>query len=178
MLKEIDVIRGCADGKREHQKTIYKQFYPTVFKVCMGYSKTQQEGEDYIQETFMKLFTKIDTFRGDSYAELGGWLKMIAKNHCIDEGRKKKMNMDDDEDVFTFIPEEEEEPMELPYSSELVFKAIQSLSPKYNMIFNLYVMDGYTHREIGEILDIHEGTSKANLWKAKRNLRKFLLENS
>ncbi len=175
MIDFNKTIKGCKEGDRKHQKEIYKQFYPTVYKTCMRYGSSIEEGEDLMQDTFIKVFLTISKFEGTEPHQLGGWIKTLAKNHCIDY-KRKKIDKPIQSELFGVedVVDEVDDYVDLKYSFNDVIIAVQKLSPRYNLVFNLFVMDGYSHDEISDILNISIGASKSNLYKAKANLRKYL----
>ena len=146
----------------------------------MRYANDRDTAEEMLQEGFIKIFDKLDAF--DYKGSFEGWIRRIIANTAIDHIRKSKkdpMLTDNDEDFKLgaenpVIEKEEEELSEI--RAEMAIEAIQELSPAYRAVFNLYVMEEYTHKEIAEILGISEGTSKSNLAKAKANLQKILKE--
>jgi len=177
-LKEI--ISGCIQQDRRAQEELFKLFYGKLLGVCMRYATDRDTAEEMLQEGFIKIFDKLEAF--DYKGSFEGWMRRIVANTAIDHIRKSKKNpilTDNDEDfklgaVNPMIDSEEMESLEI--RAEMAVEAIQHLSPAYRAVFNLYVMEEYTHKEIGEILGISEGTSKSNLAKAKQNLQKLLKE--
>ena len=148
--------------------------------VCMRYSRDRDSAEEVLQEGFIKIFEKLDRF--DYKGSFEGWMRRIMANTAIDSIRKSKKDpilTDNDED-FKLGAEDaivlKEELDFVGLKAEIALEAIGSLSPAYKAVFNLYVIEDYTHREIAEILGISEGTSKSNLSKAKLNLQKVLKE--
>ena len=146
----------------------------------MRYSKDRDSAEEVLQEGFIKIFEKLDRF--DYKGSFEGWMRRIMANTAIDSIRKSKkdpMLTDKDED-FKLGAEDamvlKEELDFVGLKAEIALEAIGSLSPAYKAVFNLYVIEDYTHKEIAEILGISEGTSKSNLSKAKLNLQKVLKE--
>lgn len=146
----------------------------------MRYSKDRDSAEEVLQEGFIKIFEKLDRF--DYKGSFEGWMRRIMANTAIDSIRKSKkdpMLTDKDED-FKLGAEDamvlKEELDFVGLKAEIALEAIGSLSPAYKAVFNLYVIEEYTHKEIAEILGISEGTSKSNLSKAKLNLQKVLKE--
>lgn len=146
----------------------------------MRYAIDRDSAEEMLQEGFIKIFDKLERF--DYQGSFEGWMRRIVANTAIDYIRKSKKNpilTDNDED-FKLGGEDEvvkQEEIELTgIRAEMAMAAIQELSPAYRSVFNLYVMEEYTHKEIAEILGISEGTSKSNLAKAKANLKKILNE--
>ena len=172
MLDEKKVINGCKLNVEEHQNTIYQKFYPLAYKYCMRYTTSMEEGHDLIQEVFIKLFDNINKFNGEKFNEFGPWFKKMVINYCIDVHRKNKMSFVDDDSSFDII--ESDEYIEPKYCTEEILKAIDKLSPRYKTIFNLHIMDGYTHEEISNMLGITPDSSKSILYKAKNKVRKYL----
>ena len=146
----------------------------------MRYSTDRDSAEEVLQEGFIKIFDKLDAF--DYKGSFEGWMRRIMANTAIDSIRKKKKNpmlTDNDEDfkMGSEDPVVQREEVEfVGLKAEMALEAINQLSPAYKSVFNLYVLEEYTHKEIAEILGISEGTSKSNLSKAKMNLQKILSE--
>lgn len=146
----------------------------------MRYSKDRDSAEEILQEGFIKIFDKLNAF--DYKGSFEGWMRRIMANTAIDSIRKSKkdpMLTDKDEDfkLGAVDPMVESEELDLTdLKASIALEAINQLSPAYRAVFNLYVMEEYTHKEIAEILGISEGTSKSNLAKAKFNLQKVLRE--
>lgn len=146
----------------------------------MRYARDRDSAEEMLQEGFIKVFDKLEGF--DYKGSFEGWMRRIVANTAIDQIRKSKKDpllTDNDEDFKLGAEDrvvEQEELEALEIRADLAMEAIQQLSPAYRAVFNLYVMEEYTHREIAEILGISEGTSKSNLAKAKMNLQKVLKE--
>lgn len=148
--------------------------------VCLRYIRDRDSAEEVIQEGFIKIFDKLEAF--DYKGSFEGWMRRIIANTAIDTIRKQKRDpflTDKDEDfklgaIDPIIEREETEFVGI--KAELALEAINKLSPAYRAVFNLYVIEEYTHKEIAEILGISEGTSKSNLAKAKLNLQKVLKE--
>ena len=174
------LIGGCIKNDRRSQEELFKLFYGKMLGVCMRYAKDRDTAEEMLQEGFIKVFDKLEAF--DYKGSFEGWMRRIIANTAIDNIRKAKKNpllTDNDEDfklggVDPIVEEEELEFVGL--KAEMALEAINELSPAYRAVFNLYVMEEYTHKEIAEILGISEGTSKSNLSKAKLNLQRILKE--
>lgn len=148
--------------------------------VCMRYATDRDSAEEVLQEGFIKIFDKLHAF--DYKGSFEGWMRRIMANTAIDSIRRSKKDpflTDNDEDfrLGAEDPMVEREELELTgIRAEIAMEAINQLSPAYRSVFNLYVLEEYTHKEIAEILNISEGTSKSNLAKAKMNLQKILKE--
>ncbi len=177
-LKEL--ISGCIKNDRRSQEELFKLFYGKMLGVCMRYARDRDTAEEMLQEGFIKIFDKLEAF--DYKGSFEGWMRRIVSNTAIDNIRKAKKNpllTDNDEDFKLGGSDPMVENEELQFvglKAEIAIEAIQNLSPAYRAVFNLYVMEEYTHKEIAEILGISEGTSKSNLSKAKMNLQRTLKE--
>jgi RNA polymerase sigma-70 factor (ECF subfamily) len=175
-LKEI--IEGCLRNDRRSQEAIFKLFYGKMMVVCMRYTNDKDTAQEVLQEGFMKVFEKLGAF--DYKGSFEGWVRRIVANTAIDSIRRSKKNpiLTDNDNDFKIggeNPMEVQETVELgEIKAEMAMAAIQKLSPAYRTVFNLYVLEEYSHKEIAEMLGISEGTSKSNLAKAKMNLQKIL----
>lgn len=155
-------------------------YYGKMLGVCMRYTTDKDSAEEVLQEGFIKIFDKLERF--DYKGSFEGWIRRIMANTAIDQIRKSKKDpilSDNDEDfkLGTEDPVVAKEEMDfVGIKAEIALAAINELSPAYKTVFNLYVLEEYTHKEIAEILNISEGTSKSNLAKAKMNLQKILKE--
>jgi RNA polymerase sigma factor (sigma-70 family) len=178
-ITESDLIHGCMNGDRRMQEELYRRFSPRMYAVCLRYAGTAEEAQDILQEGFIKIFKKLSSFRGEGSFE--GWIRRIFVNTAIEHFRRKK--------YLQPVTEKEENTMEGNYLSVLdelaerdILELVQQLSPGYRTVFNMYVVEGYTHKEIGDILGISEGTSKSQLSRAKvilqEMVKKFLEEKS
>src|SRR5688572_20846243 len=150
------------------QEELYRRFSPRMYAVCLRYAGNAEEAEDIVQEGFIKVFKKMDSFRSEGSFE--GWIRRIFVNTAIEHFRRKN--------YLQPVTEKEENTVEGKYLSVLdslaekdVIALIQQLSPGYRAVFNMYVIEGYTHKEIADILGISEGTSKSQLSRAKSVLQ-------
>jgi len=174
------IISGCLQNKRRSQEELFKLYYGKMLSICMRYTVDRDSAEEVLQEGFIKIFDKLEAF--DYKGSFEGWMRRIMSNTAIDNIRKSKKNpiLTDNDDNFKMGAENpmiEAEDLEfIAIKAELALEAISQLSPAYKAVFNLYVMERYTHKEIGEILGVSEGTSKSNLSKAKMNLQRVLKE--
>lgn len=178
-ISESDLINGCINGNRRMQEELYRRFSPRMYAVCLRYAGTAEEAQDILQEGFIKVFKKLNTFRGEGSFE--GWIRRIFVNTAIEHFRRKK--------YMQPVTEKEENTLEGNYLTILddlaerdIMALVQQLSPGYRTVFNMYVVEGYTHKEIGDMLNISEGTSKSQLSRAKvilqEMVKKFLEEKS
>ncbi|PHR46586.1 MAG: RNA polymerase subunit sigma-70 [Fluviicola sp.] len=174
-----EIIEKCAKDNRAAQEELFKLFYGKMMGVCMRYTKDRDRAQEVVQEGFIKVFDKLSEF--DFKGSFEGWMRRIMVNASIDAIRKRNRQpfSTDEEYMFNDASVEQEDDsdeMLTKLKAEYAMEAIQSLSPAYQTVFNLYVIENYSHKEIAEILGVSEGTSKSNLAKAKQNLRSILKE--
>jgi RNA polymerase sigma-70 factor (ECF subfamily) len=169
-ITESDLIAGCVEGDRQMQEELYNRFAPKMYSVCMRYADNANDAQDLLQEGFIKVYKNLHRFRAEGSFE--GWIRRVFINSSIEHLRRKKMHL-------ATVSEKEENTIENADISALdnlaerdIITLIQELSPGYRTVFNLYVIEGYSHREIGDQLGISEGTSKSQLARAKAILQK------
>jgi RNA polymerase sigma factor (sigma-70 family) len=165
------LIQGCKRKDRESQRLLYQHYYSYALSICARYSTTNAIAREVVNDGFMKVFAKIHQYNPES--SFKAWLRKIMIHTAIDQYRKelKHMNQASVESAHgVFI-----QPRAVSdISHEELIGLVQRLSPAYRAVFNLYVIDGYTHEEVGKALGISPGTSKSNLLKARENLRRML----
>jgi RNA polymerase sigma-70 factor (ECF subfamily) len=177
-----ELIDGCMAEDRRAQQRVYELFYGKMMAVCMRYTKNTDQAKDILQEGFIKVFRSMDTFNRAGSFE--GWIRRIVVNTAIDYFRKSKHSyllLGEERSIEDFGDGDEEDTLAdegegdfLDLKPADVINAMQKLSPAYRTVFNLYVFEEMTHKEIAEVLGINVGTSKSNLAKAKNNLKKLL----
>ena len=171
---EEKMIKGCINGDRRCQRTLYDRFASKMLGVCMRYAKDRSEAEDMLQEGFIKVFLNISRFRNDGSFE--GWIRRImvftAINMFNQRNRKFKESLDSEgyDGVY------DDQVIERISAREIV-ALIQQMPEGYRTIFNLYAVEGYTHREIGELLHIAEGTSKSQYSRARHYMQNVLTKH-
>lgn len=177
-----NAIEGSVKGDSRSQELIFRTYYGKMMGVTMRYAKDENLAKDLVQESFIKVFEKVRVYNHQGSFE--GWIRRIVVNTAIDHFRKKKKELlvldEDDSYDGKYGLQTEEDVDDGFYASikpEMVIKALAQLSPAYKLVFNMYVVEGYSHKEIAEELDINIGTSKSNLAKAKQKLKKILLNN-
>ena len=169
-LKKL--IEKCAKNDRKAQAEVYQLFSGKLFGLCLKYSKNYAEAQDNLQDGFITIFNKIGQYNHKGSFE--GWMKRIVINTALQKYRTKSMlSLVTEEIPEEVIVEVDEETVSLDFLLSL----IQQLPDRYRMVFNLYVLDGYSHKEIAKKLTITEGTSKSNLSRARLILREKLNEN-
>lgn len=172
-----NIIQGCLRQERASQEALFKFFYSKMLTVCLRYTSDRDTAQELLQDGFIKIFDKLERYEDAGSFE--GWVRRIMVNTCIDHYRKSKKDpvlCDDDSffrDVDNTLSEFGDEDL-MEMNSQLVMKAISELSPAYRTVFNMFVIENYSHKEIADALGISEGTSKSNLAKAKANLQKAL----
>jgi RNA polymerase sigma-70 factor (ECF subfamily) len=178
MIIEESILEGCIAGKREAQYELYKKFASSMLAVCFRYARNRDEAEDLLQEGFLKVFQKISSFRREGSFE--GWMKRIMINHALNEIKKnKRVPFLEDIEVVneTEIVDLEEHTGNLaPVPADVLLEMIRSLPVGYQIVFTLYVIEDYSHKEIAIELNISENTSKTQLLKARRVLKSKLNE--
>lgn len=162
------LIKACVKGKRTAQKALYDKYAPKMFGICLRYAKNYHQAEDLLQEGFIKVYKHIGGFRGTGSFE--GWLRRIFVNTAIEHYRRNNMLYSVSEPTDAEAGPVMNEALEHLAAADLM-KLVNELSDGYRMVFNLYAIEGYTHREIGEMLGISEGTSKSQLARARNILK-------
>lgn len=168
---EEQLISALVRQERWAQKMLYETSYSSLMPVCMRYAANEDEAMDLLHESFLKIFAKIDSYHPGT--SLTAWMKRIAVNTAIDNYRKQVKRRTEDLDQAYQLSTNEPDIIS-QCSVEDILLAVQQLPPTYRAIFNLYVIEGYSHKEIGEQLDITESTSRSNLVKARAKLQKTL----
>jgi len=172
----FEIIEGCVKSDRKCQQIIYEKFYGKMLGACMRYSKDREEARDILQDGFMKVFANIKQYGGSGSFE--GWIRKIIVNTAIDFIRKSKHAIQyADSDYAAENAEEITEEDNNEYSNisaNEIMEAVQQLPTSYRTVFNMFVVDGFSHKEIAEQLGVTVGTTKSNLSKAKKNLKKAL----
>ncbi len=173
MLSEKELVRGCANGERTVQRALYDRYSRRLMAVCLRYAKNVPEAEDILQESFMKIFSSLNTFRYES--KLDTWMTRIAINTALNHQRQKLYLLPMVDVVEADLPADEKINLADFHLSELM-SIVQSLPDGCRLVFNLFAVEGYGHKEIGELLGISEGTSKSQYKRAK-SLLQAKLEN-
>ncbi len=169
---ETDVVTACARGERWAQKLLYEAHFQMLLPVCGRYAANQSEAMDLLHEAFIKIFKNIGRYEPNT--SLGGWMRRLTVNSCIDTYRKEVRRRTDDLDATFDLSTDEADAVSSCTEREIL-AAIQQLSPVYRTIFNLYAIEGFSHKEIGDQLGITESTSRSNLVKARLKLKQLLV---
>jgi RNA polymerase sigma-70 factor (ECF subfamily) len=171
-LSEEDVIAGCTEGNRECQKALYDRFASKMFSLCLRYAPDYHTAEDLLQEGFVKIYYNIYKYNGSGSFE--GWMKRVFINHSIEQLRKvdKHFAADDIGNIAESTTSGNEIVGKLALDD--LMKLVQALPTGYRTVFNLYALEGFSHKEIAEMLEISDGTSKSQLARAKGMLKEML----
>ncbi|MBV9986913.1 MAG: RNA polymerase sigma factor [Chitinophagaceae bacterium] len=177
------LIAGCCQNDRNSQRDLYHWLHDYAMKISYRYVSRQEEAEELTSESFVKLFKNIGQFDGsrggETEALLKGWFKRIVVNTCIDHLRRthlKLVSQEISEESETFADLQETGIDKLTYNE--IMEAVRRLTPVYRTVFNLFVIEGFTHEEISSQLNISVGASKSNLSKARHNLRKMITKQT
>jgi RNA polymerase sigma-70 factor, ECF subfamily len=178
MKSDDQIIVGCLEGKRKAFSQLFESYAPVMLGVCMRYCKNRIDAEDVMQDGFIKVFSQIGKFRREGSFE--GWIKRIMINAALDNYQsnlKRAFNEDigdiNRDSVPIEYPDQDDDlPDELNIPHARLMEMIQGLPDGYRMVFNLYAIENYSHKEIASLLGISESTSKTQLLKARKALRK------
>ena len=167
-----ELISNCKKQDLKAQEELYKKFSGILFAVCLKYSPNYHEAEDNLQDAFLTIFQRIEQFKGKGSFE--GWMKRVTINTVLQKYRKKKIfHLSNEEQI------EQEEVVEVENNQvplDFLLKIVQELPSRYRLVFTMYVLDDYSHKEIADSVGISVGTSKSNLARA-RGILKIKIED-
>lgn len=172
MNHHADIVEACKRGDRQAQFELYKLYSRAMYNISLRMLGTSENAEDALQNAFVDVFTKLDSFRHES--TIGAWIKRIVVNNCINYMKKRRLEFAEMNENLHYIPDEDTTVSEEVLQVDIIQKAIQQLPDGYRVVFTLYAMEGYDHEEIGEILGVTEATSKSQYSRAKARLRDML----
>ncbi|MEJ8758015.1 RNA polymerase sigma factor [Pontibacter sp. H259] len=169
------VVERCKGGDNRAQYELYKLYSKAMFNVSMRITNDYAEAEDVLQEAFISAFKNLHAYKSE--ASFGSWLKKIVVNAAINSIRKRRSELVPmDERVAAEVPEEVTDDSDTEWQVEKVRRAIQKLPDGYRVVLSLYLLDGYDHAEIGEVLGVSESTSKSQYSRAKKKLVEIMRE--
>lgn len=175
-----DLVESCKKGNSRAQFELYKHYSKAMFNICYRMMNSREEAEDMLQEAFTECFLKLNTFRYES--SFGAWLKKVVIHKCINELKRKKTELVFSENLEIFKKTdknyENDYYDDINYSVNKIMNAIDKLSDGYRVIFSLYLLEGYDHAEIAEVLGISESTSKSQYMRAKRKIEEIIKTNN
>jgi RNA polymerase sigma-70 factor (ECF subfamily) len=168
---EGSLIQACVRNEKWAQKVIYEEYYGSMMGVCLRYSNNQDDALDILHEGFIKVFRYIHKYKPGT--SLSAWIRRIMVNTAIDFYRKSIRRRTEDIAEAHHLSSSDADAIS-QFSEKEILRAIQRLTPAYRTVFNLYVIEGYSHKEIAEYLNITESTSRSNLVKARSKLKEIL----
>jgi RNA polymerase sigma factor (sigma-70 family) len=170
----FNIVENCKKGDKRAQSELYRRYYREMYNVSLRILKHTAEAEDAMQEGFIAAFKQLNSFRGD--VNFGGWLKKIVINRSIDQLRKRK-NFTNDLSILAHQTDEPPIQYDEEVTPEIIKKAINSLNDNYRIVLSLFLLEGYDHDEIAEILKISNGSSRTIYHRAKEKLKLLLEEH-
>jgi len=168
-------VESCRKGNRKAQFELYRLYSRTMYNVCLRIVKNELDAEDVLQNAFVDIFSKMDSFRFES--SIGAWIKRIVVNHSINFLKQRRLQFETFEDKHQDSisnPSDDSDISRITLNVEQIKKALYALPDGYRVVFSLYLLEGYDHQEIGEILGISEATSKSQYSRAKNKIREIL----
>ena len=172
----LDLLDGCLQGSRRSQELLYKQFYGYAMKLCLRYARGQEEAKEILNDGFFKVFTKLETF--DRKRPFKTWMGRVMINTALDQYRREAKHQvyEDIRSAENVVAVDETAVSRMAHQELL--ELVQHLPPAYRTVFSLVVLDGYTHEEVADELEISVGASKSNLSRARGKLREMLAQKS
>lgn len=179
---EKEIIEGCVQGIEKYQRMLYYQYFSKMMSVCIRYARDRDEAQDLLHEGYIKVYKNIGQFQSNGSFE--GWIRRIMVNTAINYYHKNYLtritdyidtspeNNDEQHTPEHFVESKQDVISDL--SAQELLQMVQYLPPAYKMAFNLYAIEGYTHKEIADMLNVTEGTSKSNLAKARTKLQQMI----
>lgn len=161
-LKQL--IENCKKNDRKSQKEIYELYAAKLYGSCLKYAATEQDAQDVLQDAFITIFKKIDQYKDKGSFE--GWCRRIVINKALGKYRKNKLRTVGEDRLINIEADVEVKEVDDVALDDLL-KFVRELPERYRLVFSLYVMDGYSHKEIAQMMEISEGTSKSNLSRAR-----------
>jgi RNA polymerase sigma factor (sigma-70 family) len=165
-----EIIDQCMEGSQKAQFQLYKLYYKPMYSICMRIINNETEAEDVMQEAFLNAFSKIDTYKGE--VSFGAWLKKIVINRSLDYLKKRKVKIEEISEKTNQIIDYQMETKEV--NMKVIKDAIQKLPDGYRVVLSLFLIEGYDHEEISEILGISNSNSRTQYLRAKNKLRELL----
>lgn len=169
-MSENELVVGCQKNNREAQRKLFEAYAGKLKVVCVRYMKNTDDADDLLMEAFIKIYDKIGTFRNDG-GSIEGWMRRLVVNMAITKLAKNKKDLLAYADDVENCQKLSEVPIDSMTAQELM-KVIESLPTGYRTVFNMYAIDGYTHKEIAEALKIDEVTSRSQLNRARNHIKK------
>jgi len=172
LYSEEEILKGCKKGKRRYQEILYRKYAKKMYGICLSYAGDRELAQDMLQEAYIKIFNKIKEFK--SKGSMEGWIRKIVSNTAIDHLRQKSK-------MQNYISDKEEIKGDVKEADGLenlktqdILSQVAKLPDGARVVFNLYALEGYTHKEIAQKLDVTEGTSKSQFNRARKLLMTWL----
>jgi RNA polymerase sigma factor (sigma-70 family) len=173
-MTEEAILKGCLQNNAVAQKELYNRYSPKMLAVCYRFAHNREDAEDMLQEGFIKVFSQIHTFRNQGAFE--GWVRRIIVHTCINNLKKNKKFNESVDLIHATAMQVREESVPSIVQAKQVVECIRILPIGYRTVLNLYAIEGYSHREIGDMLDIEESTSRSQYTRAKQMLEDILIK--
>lgn len=170
-----EIVKACASGDRQAQFELYRLYSKAMYSICLRMVGNSGDAEDLLQQSFIDVFTKLDTFRHES--SIGSWIKRIAVNNCINFLKKRRLStlgLNEEKAAALLDDHPNDDSSDDHLTVAAIKDAVARLPDGYRMVFSLYLFEGYDHIEIAQILNISEATSKSQFSRAKQKLREML----
>jgi len=173
-MDEKQLIKGCVDGNRKAQKALYDKFSNRMMAVCLRYMKETEDARDLLQEGFIRLYTNIHKYMGEG--SFDGWVRKIFVNCALERLRQQDILKNTDDIYETDYADIQDESTVAQLSAEEIMAYVQSLPDGFRTVFNMFAIEGYSHKEIGDKLNITESTSRSQYMRARKLLQKMILQ--
>ncbi len=170
-IREDDLVQACIRQERWAQQRVYEDHYGKMMSICLRYATQEEEAQDMLHEGFIKVFRYIGRYKPGT--SIQAWIRTIIVNTCIDHYRRNQRHRSEQIDESSILQSDVVSALDM-LSAEEILEQVQKLTHSYRIVFNLYVLEGYSHKEIGELLEITESTSRSNLVKARLKLQAAL----
>lgn len=172
LYSDTELLQGCKNNDRKYQELLYRKYAKKMYGICLSYAADRSMAQDILQDGFIKVFKKIETFR--EQGSLEGWIRRIITNTALDYMRQKTRNFDYIDENKEVEEEQLDNSIMEKINSDGIFRIIQQLPHGARTVFNLYAVEGYSHKEIADKLEITEGTSKSQFKRARSLLKELL----
>jgi len=170
------IVEACQQGERKAQFELYRLYSRAMYNICLRMVRHEMDAEDLLQRSFMDVFQHLDSFKFQS--SIGAWIKRIVVNNCINHLKKNRLQIEELKIYHGEQVEEEAELSNYEFDVDQVKGALKDLPDGYRVVFSLYLLEGYDHKEIAEIMGISEATSKSQYSRAKKKLKEMLVSNN
>ncbi len=173
--QQVKLVEACKRQDRRAQQQLYSQYARAMYNICLRMMGNEADAEDMLQNAFVDVFLKINSYRSE--ATIGAWIKRIVINTCINHLKKRRLNTTEWDDRIGDQPAETDyKAQDASLDVDMVKRAMDELPDGYRTVFSLYLIEGYDHKEIADIMGVTEATSKSQFSRAKRKMREILAE--